>query len=241
MELKAFTAKEVAPGEPITAQAWNELVDGIRSLNEFVVSSQKTALEVSLGNVDIDLASVRVTAERDDGWLLEAAVNSDNVFVFTSLPAGAFVVTASAAGFSSASQNITVPDQEALVLTLAQKGAFMPNVTGLELGIALKQLAGLNISVGRLLDVVGRELAPAKPDSGYLRQPLLVQLPDPGVPVLPGDEISLVVSIALQTDDSVEMPPLTGLTLTEARKTLESLGLRLGNVETRQKRASLPV
>ncbi|WP_075185945.1 carboxypeptidase-like regulatory domain-containing protein [Teredinibacter haidensis] len=235
MELKEFTAKEVAPGEPITAQAWNELVGGIRSLNEFVAASQKTSLEVTLGNVDIDLSKVRVTAERDDGWLVEAAVNSEDVFVFTSLPAGAFIVTASAPGFSAATQNITVPTESSVQLTMAQSGAFMPNVTGVELGTALNQLSELGIAVGRLIDVVGRELAPAKPDSEYLRQPLLVQLPDPGVPVLPSDKISLVVSTALQVDDSVEIPPLTGLTLAEARKTLESLGLRLGDVETRQK------
>lgn len=235
MELEEFTAKEVAPGEPLTAQAWNELVQGIRSLNEFVVASQNTALEVTLGNVDIDLAAVRVSAERDDGWLMEAAVNSNGVFVFTSLPVGAFVISASAPGFTPATHNITLPSDDSVQLTMNQNGAFMPNVTGVELGQALNQLRDLGISVGRLLDVVGRELAPAKPDSEYLRQPLLVQLPDPGVPVLPSDQISLVVSTALQVDDAVEIPPLTGLTLAEARKTLESLGLRLGTVETRQK------
>lgn len=234
MELQEFTAIEVSPGEPITAQAWNELVEGIRALNEFVAASQRTSLEVTIGNVDIDLSSVRITAERDDGWLIEAAVNSSGVFVFTSLPTGAFVVTASAPGFSSATQSITVPTEDSVELTLAQNGAFMPNITGVELGTALSVLSEQGIAVGRLLDVVGRELAPAKPDSEYLRQPLLVQLPDPGVPVLPSDKVTLVVSVALQVDDSVEMPPLTGLTLAEARKTLESLGLRLGEVETRQ-------
>jgi hypothetical protein len=235
MDLKEFTAKKVSPGEPITAQAWNELVDGIRALNEFVAASQNTSLLVTLGNVDIDLSSVRVTAERDDGWLMEAALNSDDVFVFTSLPAGVFIVSASAPGFSPASQSITLPTEETVQLTMAQNGAFMPNVTGVELGTALNELTERGIIVGRLLDVVGQELAPAKPDSEYLRQPLLVQLPEPGAAVLPSDKVTLVVSTALQVDDSVEMPPLTGLTLTEARKTLESLGLRLGNVETRQK------
>lgn len=235
MELDEFTAKEVAPGEPITAQAWNELVQGIRALNEFVLASQKTSLRVTIGNADIDLSSVRVVAERDDGWLLEAAVNSDGQFVFTSLPAGAFAISASAPGFSPATQNVTLPTESEVQLTLAQSGAFMPNITGVELATALGVLADLGINVGRLLDVVGRELAPAKPDPEYRTQPILVQLPDPGVPVLPSDQISLVVATALQVDDSVEMPSLTGLTLSEARKALESVGLRLGNVETRQR------
>lgn len=234
MDLEQFTAIKVSPGDPITAQAWNELVQGIHALNAFVAASEKTSLQVTLGNTEIDLATVRVTAERDDGWSMEAVLNSKDMFVFASLPAGAFTVSASAPGFSPATQAITVPTADTIALTLTPNGAFMPNVTGAELGVALQTLKKQGISVGRLLDVVGRELAPANPDSVYLRQPLLVQLPDPGVVVLPGDSITLVVATALQVDDSVEMPPLTGLTLAEARKTLESLGLRLGNVETRQ-------
>jgi len=82
--------------------------------------------------------------------------------------------------------------------------------------------------------VVGRELAPAKPDSEYASQPILMQLPDPGVAVPPEGKVQLVVSIALQVEDSIEVPPLTGLTQSEARKALEALGLKLGKVEIRQ-------
>ena len=52
MDLKSFTAKAVSPGEPITAQSWNELVDGIKELNEFMRNNQATSLRVALGNAD---------------------------------------------------------------------------------------------------------------------------------------------------------------------------------------------
>jgi hypothetical protein len=236
MDLTPFAAKTVSPGEPITAQAWNELVEGIKALNDFVRSSQATALRVGLGNTDIRLETVRVTARRDDGWLAEAVapVDGGGEFVFAALPQGAFTVRAEAPGFSPASANVTIPGNASVQLTLEQDGAFMPNLIGVELAAALAELEDRDITVGRLLDVVGRELPPAKPDSEYARQPVLMQLPDPGVAVPPEGKVQIVVSAALQVEESVEVPPLTGLTLEEARKALEAIGLKLGKVQTRR-------
>jgi hypothetical protein len=237
MELNEFTAKEVSPGEPITSEAWNELVRGIKAVNQFVLDNQATALTVKLNTADVDLDSVRVTALRSDGWLAQAIapVSGDGLFVFTSLPPGAYVVSASAPGFKSASANTSIPSDDTVSLALEQNGAFMPNLVGVELASGLAMLEDKNISVGRLIDVVGRELPPAKPTSEYATQPILMQLPDPGDAVPPEGKVQIVVSAALQVDDSVEIPPLTGLTLTEARRALEAIGLKLGSVETRQK------
>ena len=237
MELNEFTAKQVSPGEPITSEAWNELVSGIKSLNQFVLANQSTALKVQLSNVDIALNSVRVTALRDDGWLAEAVapVDGDSLFVFASLPPGAYVIMANAPGYKASNANVTIPSDDPVKLTLEQNGAFMPNLVGVELASALAILDDKGISVGRLIDVVGRELPPAKPTSEYANQPILMQLPDPGDAVPPEGKVQIVVSAALQVDDSVEIPPLTGLTLTEARKALEAIGLKLGTVENRQK------
>jgi len=237
MDLEPFVAKTVSPGEPITAQAWNDLVEGIHALNEFVRTSQATSLRVQLANTDIELGTVRVTARRDDGWLAEAVapVAADGQFVFTALPQGAFTVRAEAPGFKTATANVTVPGDGTVQLTLEQDGAFMPNLIGVELSAALAELGDSSITVGRLLDVVGRELPPAKPDPEYASQPVLMQLPDPGVAVPPEGKVQLVVAAALQVEESLEVPPLTGLTLTEARKALEAIGLKLGKVDTRRK------
>ena len=240
MELEPFAGKAVSPGEPITAQAWNELVDGIRSLNEFILSSQATALRVQLSNSEIDRASVRVTARRDDGWLAQAVapVNGDGSFVFAALPPGAFTIRAQAPGFKPASTAVTVPGVGNVELSLETDGAFMPNLIGVELGAALAELEDRSITVGRLLDVVGRELPPANPDPEYSGQPVLMHRPQPGEAVPPTGKVQLVVAAALQVEESVEVPPLTGLSLSEARKALEAIGLRLGSVETRRKRSS---
>lgn len=237
MELNEFTAKQVSPGEPITSEAWNELVSGIKALNDFVLANQSTALNVQLSNTDIELDTVRVTALRDDGWLAEAVapVDEGNLFVFASLPPGTYVIMADAAGFKASKANVSIPSDEIVKLALEQNGAFMPNLVGVELASALAILEDSGITVGRLIDVIGRELPPAKPTSEYANQPIVMQLPDPGDAVPPEGKVQLVVSAAIQVDDSVEIPPLTGLTLTEARKALEAIGLKLGKVETRQK------
>ena len=237
MELNEFTAKPVSPGEPITSEAWNELVSGIKALNNFVLANQSTALNVQLSNTDISRNTVRVTALRDDGWLAQAVspVNGGDSFVFTSLPPGAYVIMADAPGFKASKENVTIPSDEIVKLTLEQNGAFMPNLIGVELASALAILDDSSITVGRLIDVFGRELAPAKPTSEYASQPIVMQIPDPSDAVPPEGKVQLVVSAALQLDSSVEIPPLTGLTLTEARKALEAIGLKLGKVETRQK------
>jgi hypothetical protein len=235
MDLEPFVAATVAPGEPITAEAWNELVDGIRAVNEFIRTSQSASLQVQLGNTNIDRAIVRVSAERDDGLLVDAAapITADGAFVFASLAQGAYTVRASAAGFATASAGTLIPTGDIVTLTLKADGAFMPNLMGVELAAALSELADRSIVVGRLLDVVGRELPPADPGPDYTNRPVLVQLPEPGTAIPPVGKVQLVVAAALQVEDSIEVPPLTGLTLTEARKALETIGLNLGDVETR--------
>ncbi len=235
MDLEPFVATNVAPGEPITAEAWNEIVDGIRAVNEFVRTSQAASLQVLLANTDIDLDSVRVTAARDDGLLMEAVapVTPEGPFVFAALPQGAYTVRAEAPGFAPATAATSIPTSETLSFTMVADGAFMPNLMGVELAAGLAELTDRGITVGRLLDVVGRELPPADPGAEYTNRPLLVQLPDPGTAVPPAGKVQLVVAAALQVEDSIEVPPLTGLTLTEARKALETIGLSLGDVETR--------
>jgi beta-lactam-binding protein with PASTA domain len=51
-----------------------------------------------------------------------------------------------------------------------------------------------------------------------------------------GAPVHLVVAAVLEAESSIEIPSLTGLSLPEAQKALESLGLVLGKVVTKQQR-----
>jgi hypothetical protein len=110
----------------------------------------------------------------------------------------------------------------------------MPLVLGQTLQASLATLSNVNIKVQRVLDVTGRDVPPANPGADYNDQPVLVQFPDPGKPVPPADSALLVVAAALRVEASIEMPSLAGLSLAEAQKALEGLGLVLGRVVSKQ-------
>ncbi|HKJ02707.1 MAG TPA: hypothetical protein VJ997_09635, partial [Longimicrobiales bacterium] len=85
-----------------------------------------------------------------------------------------------------------------------------------------------------VLDVAGREVAPANPGEEYVDAPVLIQEPRPGTSVPPEGRAQLAVAAALKVEPSIEVPSLAGLTLTEAQRALEGAGLVLGSVEDRR-------
>ncbi len=238
MPLEEFPARNVSPGEPVTADAWNEIVDGIRAINDHVRTTVASTLAVRIGNTGLDLAGLTVIANRQDGPQVVQAVQDPAadgiVFSFSELPAGVYLVRAAAPGFAVASQAVTAPDDSEISLTLLPEGGLMPDLFGLPLQQGLKQLADLGVEVSRVLDITGRDVAPANPGSDYANSPILVQVPAPGKVVPTTASVRLAVAAALREEPSVEVPSLTGLSLKEARKALESIGLVLGEVETRK-------
>jgi hypothetical protein len=236
MTLDQFIAKTVQPGEPLTAQAWNDIVQAVASLYGYLESTQGTQLRVALANADVDRATARVTAVSGDGRVAEAVrpIAPDVHFVFPALAPGPYTLRVEAPGFTPVTQAVTAPLAAPVEMTLARNGAAMPMVFGQTLEEALAALALANIGVSRIIDVTGRDVAPAKPDPGYRDAPVLMQFPDAGQPVPPDARAQLVVAVSLQAEAAVEVPSLAGLTLDEARKALEGLGLVLGKVATKK-------
>lgn len=235
MALTPFNAKTVKPGEPLTAQAWNDLVNALASVYDYIETSQASSARVQVTNSGIDLQKVRVTATRADAPPVEAIkpIPPAVEHTLSGLISGDYTVQVSAPGFQTASVPLSVPRTDPLTITLVASGALMPSIFGQTLNTALGTLKGLNISVARIVDVTGRDVAPEAPSAEYTNAPVLLQLPAAGEPVPPGSSAQLVVAVALKADPSVVMPSLAGLTLAEAQKALESLGLVLGKVETK--------
>lgn len=233
-----FIKKNVTAGEPVTAQAWNDLVNGIAALYAYIEASEASAVKVQLGNTGLDLGSVRVAAVRDDGIAFDAVdpVPPGTLFTFPGLKPGAYQLRAEAPGYEPATLAVVVPVDGSLGtqnLTLAKQGEFMPYLFGQSLQEALNALSALKIAVDQVLDVTGTSVPVAKPGAAYTESLVLMQFPPPGIAVIPGQAAQLVISAALQAESSVEMPSLTGLTLAEATKALEVLGLKVGKVQTR--------
>lgn len=234
-----FIKKLANPGEPVTAQAWNDLVTGLGQVHTFLENTEATALRVQVSASGADLAQVRVSALRADGIAFDAVppLPPSTQHMFPGLRPGSYTLQVSAAGFQPASASVTVPDPAVQAVALTPSGAFMPAVFGLTLAEALAALANRQIAVARVLDITGSDVPVANPGSEYAGARVLMQLPLEGSAVPVGQQVQLVISATLAAQASVEIPPLTGLTLAEAQKALEGLGLVLGTVVTKQTRA----
>jgi hypothetical protein len=237
MAINPNIPKAVNPGEPITSQGWNVIVSAIVAITNYLTSTEASVLKIAITNSGLDPNTTRVTASRDDGVTFQAVapVPPGTNYIFSGLRPGTFTIRAEAPGFTPLTQTVTVPSTDPVNLTLVAVGAVAPELFGSTLQAALQQLKNLNISVSRILDVVGRDVAPANPGSEYNNAPVLAQIPAHGTPVAPNENMQLVVAAALQVQPSIEIPPLFGLTLAEAQKALEGIGLVLGTVTTKQK------
>jgi beta-lactam-binding protein with PASTA domain len=163
-----------------------------------------------------------------------APVTPGGDFMFGALKPGAYTVRASAPGFEEASVPVTVPSSATLNLTMKVAAVKMPSIFGLELPTALATLKAAGINVARIVDVAGRDVAPANPGPEYNTAPVLAQLPVAGEFVTPSITAQLVVAAALVAEAAIEMPSLVGLTQAEAQKALENIGLVLGKVLIKQ-------
>ncbi len=237
MAINPFMPKTVNAGEPVTAQGWNVIVNAIAALTDYLTTTEAKALQVSITNTGVDPSTTRVTAVKDDGVSFQAVapVPPGTNYTFAGLKPGAYSIRVEALGFDPMTKSATVPDVSSLSVTLTPHGAFMPKVFGETLQATLTQLKNASIAVSRILDVAGRDVAPANPGSDYNDAPVLMQFPNPGEPVPPDGSAQLVVAASLKVQQSIELPSLAGLTLAEAQKALEGLGLVLGTVVTKTK------
>lgn len=236
MAIHPYVPKEVKAGEPVTAQGWNEIVKAVLAITQYIETSEATSLKVKVTNADADPLRTRVTAVRDDGLSAEAVapVTAGGDFMFGALKPGSYTVRASAPGFEEISAPVTIPSSAPISLTLKAAAVKMPSIFGLELPAALSTLKTAQINIARVVDVAGRDVAPANPGAEYNNAIVLAQLPLEGEYVAPSMSAQLVVAAALTAEAAIEMPSLIGLTQTEAQKALENIGLVLGKVVVKQ-------
>src|SRR5262245_47325461 len=111
-----FIKTTVLPGDPLTAQAWNHIVNAVGTVFSFLDATEAASVKVQVANAGIDLASVRVTATRDDGVSTEAVdpVPPSTLHTFPGLRPGSYKIRAEAPGFDPATLDVVVPTNGAL-------------------------------------------------------------------------------------------------------------------------------
>jgi hypothetical protein len=242
MELKPFVRTLVRPGQPLTAQAWNDLVDGIDATHQFLRASLHT-VRVRITNTELDARTVRVTATRNDVAPVESVgpLTPTGEHVLSRLEAGAWTITATVGGYRPATTPLNIADAGETTVDLALESAarVMPDLFGVRLDAAIAVLGQAGIAFSRLLDFDGTDYAPASPGTEQLGQPVLAQWPAAGTLVDASREAvgaALVIAVPSRLESVAEVPSLAGLTQAEAKQVLEKIGLRLGKVTILQRR-----
>jgi hypothetical protein len=231
MQLDPFIAKLVNAGEPLTAQAWNDLVTAIDNAHKFLLATTNV-VKVRITNAGVDPTTVRVTASRSDAPPVEAIrpFGGDTFHTLAELELGAYTIRASAPGFADATAalNVTGAPIPEVTIALTSTNPIMPDVFGMSLTQALAALRTAGATVNRVLDFSGKDVPPSSPSPEAARAPVLVQHPQPGVPVTSG--VGLVVAVETTMAGAIVMPSLAGLTETEARRAIEQAGLVVGRI-----------
>jgi len=228
-----YIPTHAAPGDPVTADAWNALVDGLFDAQTVLKAASGNG-RVQLTGQGLDLQTARVTATRSGAPPVEAVrpVGSDTHFTLPRLPAGAYVVLASAPGFTPAQGTLTIaengaPSPDPLPLALAATRVRMPNVLGVALPQAVQQLSQVQL---RILDVNGVSLPTSGFASAYITLPVLMQWPAPGELAPPsGTMAQVVVAAPVQAApppvQMVAVPNVMGMTPADAQAAIQAAGL----------------
>ena len=229
---------DVSPGQPVTAQGWNELVDGLSDLYDEVLALGTGALEVSVVDDADPVPDALVTATPvGDGHPTDAIgpFPGRSTYTLVGLSDGNWTVHVEAPGYTTQSIEVSMPREEPLPVNLVVNGSVMPDLFGRELRSALADLSGSDIGVDLIFDTTGRELPRASLPPEYDSAPVLLHTPLAGAVVANGSrDVRLVVASAIRRDPVVVMPSLIGLTYDEAGEVLERLGLRLGTSTIRK-------
>jgi hypothetical protein len=223
------------PGMPVTAQAWNEIVDGLGDLYDAVLALGSALVSVAVTFDDVPVSSAQVVAEPLDGEGFEVAaippIGTRTAHVLTGLTPGQWRVRIRAGGFNDESRDIEVPRADPLAVALEAAGPIVPDLFGVGLNVALATLgdAGIPRDRVRAIDASGGEVSPHDVPPAHANSDVLMQFPDAGtVLTVSAQNVRLVVAAPLVESETVTMPSLIGLTYDEMAQTLSSLGLRIG-------------
>jgi hypothetical protein len=225
-----FTKTNVKPGEPVTAQAWNAIVDGLFEVQSILLTGAGSVRVTVTGDQrDVDAARVVAT---DAGGVRYEAVHqaaAGEPFVFPRLTAGAYTVGVSAPGCTTGTASVTVasdgsatpsPVPVALVFT----GRRMPNV----LGMKWKDAVGVLQPVSpRALDASGKGVPLTGFDAQYADAPVLMQWPDPDEIVPTGKDPFVIIATIIKPAAIVATPNVIGRTVAQAQIDLAKVGLQL--------------
>jgi hypothetical protein len=225
-----FIKTNVIPGEPVTAQAWNAIVDTLFEVQSILLTGSG-AVRVTLTGNQRDIDAAQVIATDAGGVRYEAASQNHpgDPFVFPKLTAGAYTIKVSAPGCTDGNGAVTIANNgtatpNPVPIALVFTGKRMPNVLGVKWKDAVGQLTSIN---PRALDASGKGVPLTGFDAAYADVPVLMQWPDPDEIVPPGKDPYVILATIIKPAVLVPTPNFIGLTLTQAQAEAAKVGLHI--------------
>jgi hypothetical protein len=242
----------VQPGDPVTAQAWNSLVDAINDLYGKIQSLQvslmgsvavvvKDAATDSFISKAYAIASIAATnVPYKTGTFSPAA----NQYIIENLPPGSYIVRVTAADYLPASQTVEVQGGTSISVEVSLNKAVVtvsvPEVFGEKLGTAIQRMKEKGLNVSEVRDSYGKSIVFKPAIEAGCEEAIVVGQDPPAFEEKPGGtDIRLLVSAQVPvaptpTPQGVQIPNLIGMTLGEAATELTRRGITLGKVTTKQ-------
>jgi hypothetical protein len=224
-----FQKNNVSPGEPVTADGWNAIVDGLFEVEQ-VLKAAGGMVRVTVSNPAFPTAAGRVVAFRAGAAPAQAIapISPSTEWIFPRLEPATWTVRAEAPGFTALEATVTVAGNgtvtpQPVQLAPVASTAVMPNVLGKKLPAALAALGAIQL---RIVDALGKDLPSTGFSADYNDQPIIMQFPDPGAFVLPASNF-LVVAAVVKQETLVLVPNLSGMTFAEATVALHNVGLNI--------------
>lgn len=228
------------PGRPVTAQAWNAILDGLDNLYDVVAELGGAVVTVSVTTSDgspVPGARVVATPLGEVGRPVEgiAPFAGATDFQVVGLTAGPWRISVRAPAYQDEVRDITVPVTGPVQVQMTPSRVAVPDLFGLGAQEAVNRLTAAGLQVDQIIDVTGQDVAKTNMPTANQNSLVLVQSPGAGFRADPGaDRVRLVVAAALQPEATVTMPSLIGLTYDEVVSVLNRLGLVVGRTVTRQ-------
>lgn len=223
------------PGDPITTEGWNNLLQSVKTLYDALNKPQGTLVFKVVDKADSQpVFGALVSLFAKTGGAVRSAAfigGTLNAYVAFGVPLGSYSVVIEADDYAVENRDLEVVEQEAaqetaVQMTLTSVTVRMPNLFGFTVSEAQLTVAGAGLQVGRIIDSHGNDIPPAAVPAELLTGRVLNQVPEAGVLMEATELVQLHISAKVEVKLPVKVPKLLGMTYAQAVEALEAVGLK---------------
>jgi hypothetical protein len=228
------------PGDPITAEGWNNIIDAIKTLYaEYNRSQGALTVEVRNGKDKSILkdATVTLIAKGIPPQIAVYAGGKVQSYIAHDLKPAEYQMTVEAETYDREERKIIIKeDGSTLEVTVDMTQTIVrkpvPNLFGLKLAAAEEVLKNAGFLMHRVIDSHGKDLSADDINKVGAEAKVINQVPEANLPHTIGDPVDLLVSAKAAFAEQVTVPELKGMILDEARAALKAANLVLGDTKT---------